>query len=151
MRFSAWDNCPDKVRRTSPRIAAVVGTDEMVLLLLKIAGGAVVHLRFAVVAVNKPGKQAALARLYRCWRIFCTVSDNRLMRPAESGLLFGWIVPLLFIPDGIGVGLEIDRTACVLLPFKDMDNGVGVPMVRVCALPAEGIAAIPHLVGGEVE
>lgn len=114
------------------------------------------HLRFAVMAVNKPGKQAALARLcppvpllaYLLHLVEHLRVDNRLVRPMENSLLFGWIVPLLFIPDGIGVGLEIDRTACVLLPFKDMDNGIGVPMMRVCALPAGGIAALSHLIGG---
>lgn len=131
----------------------------MVLPLLKIAGGAEVHLRFAVMAVNKPGKQAALARLcppmpllaYLLYLVEHFRVDNRLVRLVENGLLFGWIVLLILVPDGIGVGLKIDGVACVLLPFKDMDNGVGVSMVQVCAFPAGGIAAFSHLVGGGVE
>lgn len=35
--------------------------------------------------------------------------DNRLMHPIENGLLFGLIVLLLLVPDGIGVGFEVDR------------------------------------------
>lgn len=31
------------------------------------------------------------------------------MHPIENGLLFGLIVLLLLVPDGIGVGFEVDR------------------------------------------
>ena len=131
----------------------------MVLPLLKIAGGAVVHLCFAVMAVDKPGKQITLARLcppmpllaYRLHLAEHFRVDNRLMRPIENGLLFDGVIPLLLVPDGIGVGLEVHRTACVLLPFKDMDNGVGIPVIGVGALLAGGVASLSHLVGGGVE
>ena len=55
--------------------------------------------------------------------------DDRRMGIVENRLFVEGRFPLLLVPDGIGVGLEVDRTACVLPPFQNVNNGVGVPMV----------------------
>ena len=39
------DDRPDEVRRTASCVAAVVGTDEVVLPLLKVAGGAIPEMK----------------------------------------------------------------------------------------------------------
>ena len=48
--------------------------------------------------------------------------DDGLMCIGEDGLFFKGIVLLLLVPDGVGIGLEIHRTACVLLPFQNANH-----------------------------
>src|SRR5699024_2972212 len=48
--------------------------------------------------------------------------------------IFFGILPLLLVPNRIGVGLEVDRCANVLFSFKNIDNGAFVPAIRVLRL-----------------
>ena len=57
--------------------------------------------------------------------------NDGLMGVGEDCLLLSRIFPLLLIPNGVGVGLEIDGTAGVLPPFKNVDYGAGVPVVGI--------------------
>ena len=61
------------------------------------------------------------------------------------------ILPLLFIPDGVGVGLEIDRAACVLHVFEDVSNGAFVPAVLVLRSLMRCFSPLPLFVGGGVQ
>ena len=77
--------------------------------------------------------------------------DDRRVGVIENLAILYWIFPLLLIPDGIGVGLEIDRTACVFPPLQYVDNGVGIPMVRISGFRAGRLNALPLLVGGGIQ
>ena len=77
--------------------------------------------------------------------------DDRRVGAIENCLLFQRRVPLLLVPNGIGVGLEVDRTAGIFPPFQNVDNGVGVPVIGIRSLRAGGLDARPALVGGGVE
>ena len=133
------NNGSDEVCRTASCIASVVGAYKVILPLLKVIGSAVPHFRSAVGTVNHAGEQAAFA-------CFCStvtlltdllhlvkdfLLDDRRMGVVENRLFVKGRFPLLLVPNGIGVGLEVDRTACVLPPFQNMNNRVGVPMVGV--------------------
>ena len=107
-------NRPDEVRRTASRIAAVVGADKVVLPLLKVIGRAVPHLRAAIGTVDHAGKQAALAGFGPAVALLADflnliknfLLDDRRVSTIEYCLFFKGRVPLLLVPDGIGVGLE---------------------------------------------
>ena len=58
--------------------------------------------------------------------------DDGLMCIGEDGLLLKGIVPLLLVPDGVGIGLEVHRTARVLPPFQNRHNGTAVPVAGGC-------------------
>ena len=77
--------------------------------------------------------------------------DNRRMGVIKNRLFFEGRFPLLLVPNGIGVGFEVDRTACVLPPFQNMNNGVGIPMVGIIGFGAWGFDARPALVCGGVK
>jgi len=47
---------------------------------------------------------------------------------AEYRLSLRRIFTLFLVSDGVGVGLEIDRTARIFQALLDMDNRVRVPM-----------------------
>ena len=59
--------------------------------------------------------------------------------------------PLLLIPDGVGVGLKVNRTARVFPPFQNVNNGIGVPVVRISGFGAWGLNAFSPLIGSRVE
>lgn len=130
-------NCPDEMGRTGSCVAAVAGAYKMVLPLLKVVGGTVPHLRAAVGTIDHAGEQAALAGSRPAVALLADflhlvkdfLLDDRRMGIVENRLFVEGRFPLLLVPDGIGVGLEVDRTACVLPPFQNVNNGVGVPMV----------------------
>ena len=108
----------------------------MILPLLKVVGGAVPHFRSAVSTVDHPGKQAALA----CFRPAVTLLpdllhlvkdlllNDRRVGVVENRLFFNRRFPLLLVPDGVGVGLEIDGASRVFPPFQNVNDRVGVPM-----------------------
>lgn len=132
------NNSLDKVHRTASRVASVVGTYKMILPLFKVIGGAVPHFRSAVGTVDHTGEQAALTRFRPAVTLLANLLhlikdflfDDRRISVVENRLFVKGRFPLLLVPNGIGVGLEIDRTACVLPPFQNMNNGVGVPNDR---------------------
>ena len=59
--------------------------------------------------------------------------------------------PLLLVPDGVGVGLEINRTARVFPSFQNMNNGIGVPVVRISGFSTWGANALSPFIGSRVE
>ena len=146
---------PDEVGRTAPGVAPVVGAYKVVLPPLKIIRGAVTHFRPAVGAVDKAGEYTALAGfrppvpllayLLHLVKDFCL--DDGRVGVVEDGLPVLRAVPLLLVPDRVGVGLEIDGAARVLPPLQNVDNGVWVPVAGVGPLLVGGLAALPVLVG----
>ena len=135
------------------------GADEEVLPLFKIAGGGVVELLLAVVAEHQTGEHIALAR--RCsavpllpnllYLIKDFQRDDRRVGVIENLAILYWIFPLLLIPDGVGVGLEIDRAARVLHVFEDISNGAFVPAVLILRSLMRCFSALPLFVGGGVQ
>ena len=69
----------------------------------------------------------------------------------ENLAILYWIFPLLLIPDGVGVGLEIDRAACVLHVFEDVSNGAFVPAILVLRGLMRCFPALPLFVGGGIQ
>ena len=69
----------------------------------------------------------------------------------ENLAILHWVLPLLLIPDGVGVGLEIDRAACVLHVFEDVSNGAFVPAILVLRRLMRRFSALSLLVGGRVQ
>ena len=58
-------------------------------------------------------------------------------------------LPLLLVPDRIGAGLEIDRTACVFPPFQNVNHRVGIPMVGISGFRTWSLDAdLPLICGG---
>ena len=112
----------------------------MILPLFKVVGGAVAHFCSTISAVDHTGKQTALARLCPAMPLLANLLhlvkdfllNDRRVGIVENRLFFNRRFPLLLVPDGIGVGLEVDRTACVFPPFQNVNNRVGVPMVPCC-------------------
>jgi len=153
------NNSTDKVCRTTSRIAAVVGAYKMILPLFKVVGGAVAHFCSTISAVDHTGKQTALARLCPAVTLLANflhlvkdlLLNDRRVGVVENSLLFNGRFPLLFVPDGIGVGLEIDGASCVFPPFQNVNDRVGVPMVRISGFRAGRLDALALLVGGGVK
>ncbi len=106
----------------------------MILPFLKIAGGTITHLCFAVGAIYETGKNVG----FTGFRSAVPLPPNLLdlvkhfylndcrVRVIEHGPVFFRALPLLLIPDGIGVGIEIDGAAGVLITFKNSDTYVNV-------------------------
>lgn len=69
----------------------------------------------------------------------------------ENLAILHWIFPLFLIPDGVGVGLEIDRAACVLHVFEDVSNGAFVPAILILWGLMRCFSALPLLVGSGVQ
>ena len=135
------------------------GADEEVLPLFKIAGGGVVELLLAVVAEHQTGEHIALSR--RCSAVPLLPDllhlikdfqrDDRRVGVIENLAILYWIFPLLLIPDGVGVGLEIDRAAHVLHVFEDISNGAFVPAVLILRSLMRCFSALPLFVGGGIQ
>lgn len=152
-------NRPDEVSRTASCVASVVGAYKVILPLLKVIVGAVPHFRSAVGTVNHAGKQTALARFRSAVTLLPDLLhlvkdfllDDRWVGVVKNRLFVNGRFPLFLVPDRVGVGLEVDRTACVLPPFQNVDNGIGVPMVGVGGFGAWGFDALPAFVGSGVK
>ena len=151
------NNRPDEVSRTASRVASVVGAYKVILPLLKVIGGAVPHFCSAVGTVNHAGKQTALARFRPAVTLLPDLLslvkdfllDDCRMGVVENRLFVERRFPLLLVPDGIGVGLEIDGAARVFPPFQDVDNGVGIPMVGISGFRTWSLDAdLPLICGG---
>ena len=141
----------------------LVGTmgraDEEVLPLFKIAGGGVVELLLTVVAEHQTGEHIALSRRcsavpllpYLLHLIKDFQRDDRRVGVIENLAILHRVFPLLLIPDGVGVGLEIDRAACVLHVFEDISNGAFVPAILVLRGLMRRSSPLPLFVGGGVQ
>ena len=128
-------------------------------LSLAIVGSSVVQLLAAIGTVHQTGKGACASRLGfalalladNLYLIENVLFTNGFVGVLEDGLLLNRIVPLLLIPDGIGVGLEVDRTACVLFAFQNMNYGACVPSTRIFGCCVGTFDALSVLVGGRGE
>jgi len=153
------NNRADKVCRTASRIAAVVGAYKMILPLFKVVRGTVAHFCSTISAIDHAGKQAALARLCPAVTLLANLLhlvkdlllDDRRVGVVENHLFFNRRFPLLLVPDGIGVGLEIDCASRVFPPFQNVNNRVGVPMVRISGFRAGCLDALALFVGGRIK
>ena len=135
------------------------GADEEVLPLFKIAGGGVVELLLAVVAEHQTGEHIALSR--RCSAVPLLPDllhlikdfqrDDCRMGVIENLAILHWILPLLLVINGVGVGLEIDRAACVLHVFENVGNGAFVPAILVLRGLMRCFSALPLFIGGGVQ
>ena len=133
------NNRPDEVSRTASRVAAVVRAYKVILPLLKVVGGAVPHFRSAVGTVDHAREQTTFARFRSAVTLLPDLLhlvkdfllDDRRMGVVENRLIFKGRFPLLLVPDRIGVGLEVDRTACVFPAFQNLDHGIAVPSARI--------------------
>ena len=131
----------------------------MILPLFKVVGGAVAHFCSTISAIDHAGKQAAFACLCPAMPLLANLLhlvkdlllDDCRVGVVENRLFLNGRFPLLLVPDRVGVGLEVDRTACVLPPFQNMNNRVGVPMVGVGSFGAWGFDALPAFVGSGVK
>ena len=56
------------------------------------------------------------------------------MGVVENRSIFFGGLPLLLIPNGVGVGLEVDRCTDILFSFKNIDHGAFAPAVRILRL-----------------
>ena len=77
--------------------------------------------------------------------------DDRRMGVVENCLLFNGRFPLFLIPNRIGIGLEIDGASCVFPPFQNVNDRVGVPMVRISGFRAGRLDALTLLIGCGIE
>ena len=125
-------------------------------LTLAVVGSSVVQLFTAVGTVHQTGKGACASRFGFALSLLANdlyfvkdiIFDDGFMGVFENCLFFDGGVPLLLVPDGIGVGLEVDRTACVLSAFQDMNYGACVPSARVFRCGIGTLDAHAVLVGG---
>ena len=131
----------------------------MILPLFKVVGGAVAHFCSTISAVDHTGKQTALARLCPAVTLLANflhlvkglLLNDRRVGIVENCLLFNGRFPLFLIPNRIGIGLEIDGASCVFPPFQNVNDRVGVPMVRISGFRAGCLDALTLLVGGGVK
>ena len=72
--------------------------------------------------------------------------DNRRMRVVEDSAVFCWILSLLLIPNGIRVGFEVDRAACVFLALQNTNDSFGAPVIRICGFRIGGLDSLFVLV-----
>src|SRR5699024_6627018 len=123
-------------------VGTVSGTDEKALSLFKAFGGGIVERLIAIGAEYQFRKRTALA----CCRspvslltnVLHLVTDflveHGMLGVVENHSIFFGMLPLLLVPNRIGVGLAIDRCANVLFSFKNIDNSASVPAVRIFRL-----------------
>ena len=129
----------DEVCSTLVLVFPMKRTIEERSLTLAIVGSSVVQLLAAIGTVHQTGKGACASRLGFALALLANdlhffkdiLFNDGFVGVLEDCLLFDGVVPLLLIPDGIGVGLEVDRTACVLLALQNMNYGTGIPSARV--------------------
>ena len=58
--------------------------------------------------------------------------NDRRVGVVEDIAVFCWILSLLLIPNGIRVGFEVDRAACVFLALQNTNDSFGAPVIRIC-------------------
>ena len=73
------------------------------------------------------------------------------MSVIENLAIIHWVVPLLLVPNGVGVGFEIDRTACVLHIFENVSNGAFVPAVFILRCLMRCLSALTLFVCGGIQ
>ncbi len=140
-------------------VGTMGGADEEVLPLFKIAGGGVVELLLAVVAEHQAGKHIALSRCRSAVPLLPNLlhlikdfqRDDCRVGVIENLAILHWIFPLLLVPDGVGIGLEIDGAAGVLHVFEDVSNGAFVPAILILRSLMRCFSPLPLFIGGGVQ
>ena len=123
-------------------VGSVRGADKKVLPLFKIVSGGIVELLSAIGADHRTRKRTALARSRSPMSLLSDflylvkdfLFNNRRMGVVENLLIFFGILSLLLIPNGVGVGFEVDSSTDILFTFKNIDDGAFVPAVRILRL-----------------
>ena len=135
------------------------GTDKEVLPLFKVACGRVIQLLLAVIAEHKAGEHIALA----CCRSAVALLPDFLYlikhfqrNNCRVGIfknlpVFLWVVPLLLVPNGVGVGLEVDRAAGIFPVFENVGNRALMPAIFVFRCLMRCFTPLPLFVGSGVE
>lgn len=77
--------------------------------------------------------------------------DNRRMGAVENLLILFGILPLLLIPNGVGVGFEIDSSTDVFFAFKNIYDGAFMPAVRILRLGVWCLYALLGFICGGCE
>ena len=112
---------------------------EEILSEIAVVGGTVLHLEAAVGAVDQTGKNTASTGAGHAVSLLTDhlnllkhiIFDDTLMSAGENRLLLYRIFPLLLVPDGVGVGLEVDSTARALPAFQNFDNRAVTPAMGI--------------------
>ena len=78
------------------------------------------------------------------------VDDSRLGIVEDCLVLYG-VLPGRLVPDGICVGLEVDRTAGVLTPGQNVRDASCFPTLRIDRLGVRGVTSFAHLVSGNCQ
>ncbi len=130
---------PDVVGAALLLVLPVEGAVEKRILRLVVVGGTVVHLCTTVGTEHQTREHAgssgaghAVALLADLLDLFKhIILDDALMGVREHGLIFQRILPLLFVPDRIGEGLEVHRAASVLPAFQNVDHRAVRPFTGI--------------------
>ena len=117
------------------------------------------ELLLAVVAEHQAGEHIALSRCRSAVPLLPNLlhlikdfqRDNCWVGVIENLAILYRIFPLLLVPDGVGIGLEIDRAAGVLHVFKDVSNSAFMPAILVLWGLMRCFSALPLFVGGGVQ
>ena len=125
-------------------------------LTIAVVGGSIVQLLTEIGAVHQTGKGACASRLGFALSLLANnlhllenvLFDDGFMSILKDGLLFNGIVPLLLVPDRIGIGLEVDRTACVFSAFQNSNDCAAMLSIRILWCCVETFDALAVLVGG---
>ena len=137
--YTLQDLDPNEVSLALLLVLAVQRTIKEVLCGIAVVGRAIEHLRTAVGTVDKPRKDAASACAGHSVPLLPdflhllkhSVLNDTLMGVWKDGLFLDGRLPLFFVPDGVGIGLEVHRTARVLPPFQNVDNTAVLPSIRI--------------------
>ena len=73
------------------------------------------------------------------------VDDGRV-RVVEDRLVLYRILAGCLVPDGIGIGLEVDSTAGIFAPLQNVCYAPGIPFIGICRFWMIGVAAFPQTV-----
>ena len=152
-------NSTDIVPAAFVLVCPMGGTNKEVLPLFKVACGRLIQLLLAVIAEHKAGEHIALAR--RCSAVALLPDflhlikhfrrNDRRMGVFKNLPVFLRVVPLLLVPNGIGIGLEVDRAAGIFPVFENVGNRAFMPSVFVFRCLMRCFAPLPLFVGSGVE
>ena len=126
----------------------------MILSFLEVVRRAVVHFRHTVRAESEAGEHVGLSRFCSAMTLLPDFLNlvkhlrlnDRWVGVVEDSAVFCWILPLLLIPNGIRVGFEVDRAACVFLALQNTNDSFGAPVIRICGFRIGGLDSLFVLV-----
>ena len=129
----------DEVPLALAPVLLVQGAIKEVLAEVPVIGRTILHLGTAVSTVDHTREYTALAcpghavtlaaNLLNLFKHI--IVNNAFMCVREDSLILHRIQPLLLVPDGVGVGLEVDRAASVLPAFQNAHDSAVLPRIGV--------------------